>query len=165
MGFAGIRSLKEVVSLLQGTPEVQQLPQNVRDASKKLVDDHTDEIKLRSTFEAYLAMEGKEVEDAVRAFCLRVKDQGVKAFDQCTDISSQDRELLAEATGVLDEFNAGDGSIFVSLSVIIEHLRHILICSFFMNLMELKEGEGMYVGADGPHAWLKGDIVELMAVR
>jgi mannose-6-phosphate isomerase class I len=37
--------------------------------------------------------------------------------------------------------------------------------SFFMNLMELKKGEGMYVGADGPHAWLKGDIVELMAVR
>jgi mannose-6-phosphate isomerase len=34
-----------------------------------------------------------------------------------------------------------------------------------MNLMELKKGEGMYVGADGPHAWLKGDIVELMAVR
>jgi mannose-6-phosphate isomerase len=34
-----------------------------------------------------------------------------------------------------------------------------------MNLMELKKGEGMYVGADGPHAWLKGDIVELMATR
>jgi mannose-6-phosphate isomerase len=34
-----------------------------------------------------------------------------------------------------------------------------------MNLMELKKGEGMYVGADGPHAWLKGDIVELMAIR
>lgn len=34
-----------------------------------------------------------------------------------------------------------------------------------MNMMELKKGEGMYVGADGPHAWLKGDIVELMAIR
>jgi len=103
------------VSILQGTPEVQQLPQNVRDASKNLVEDHNDETKLRSTFEAYLAMEGKEVEDAVKAFCRRVKEQGVKAFDQCTDISSQDRKLLAEATGVLDEFNAGDVSIFVSL--------------------------------------------------
>ena len=40
-----------------------------------------------------------------------------------------------------------------------------LFSSFFMNLMELIKGEGMYVGADGPHAWLKGDIVELMAVR
>ncbi len=49
-----------------------------------------------------------------------------------------------------------------------------------MNLVELKKGEGMYVGADGIHAWLLGgtpaapslalppltlfpDIVELMA--
>ena len=115
LGFAGIRSLKEVVSLLQGTSEVQQLPKNVRDASRKLVEDHNDETELRSTFEAYLAMEGKEVEDAVKKFCRRVKQEGVKAFEQCTDISSQDRELLAEASEVLDEFNAGDGSIFVSL--------------------------------------------------
>jgi mannose-6-phosphate isomerase class I len=27
---------------------------------------------------------------------------------------------------------------------------------FLMNLVELKKGEGMYVGADGPHAWLSG---------
>jgi len=27
---------------------------------------------------------------------------------------------------------------------------------FFMNLMKLKKGEGIYVGADGPHAWLTG---------
>lgn len=25
-----------------------------------------------------------------------------------------------------------------------------------MNLVELKKGEGMYVGADAPHAWLSG---------
>lgn len=25
-----------------------------------------------------------------------------------------------------------------------------------MNLVELKKGEGMYVGADGIHAWLSG---------
>ena len=28
--------------------------------------------------------------------------------------------------------------------------------SLFLNLVELKRGEGMYVGADGPHAWLQG---------
>ena len=28
--------------------------------------------------------------------------------------------------------------------------------SLFMNLVELKKGEGIYVGADGPHAWLQG---------
>ena len=28
--------------------------------------------------------------------------------------------------------------------------------SFFLNLIELKKGEGMCVGADGPHAWVFG---------
>ncbi len=31
-----------------------------------------------------------------------------------------------------------------------------LTISFLMNLVELKKGEGMYVGADAPHAWLSG---------
>lgn len=26
----------------------------------------------------------------------------------------------------------------------------------FLNLIELKKDQGMYVGADGPHAWLEG---------
>lgn len=26
----------------------------------------------------------------------------------------------------------------------------------FLNLVELKKDQGMYVGADGPHAWLEG---------
>lgn len=35
--------------------------------------------------------------------------------------------------------------------------------SFFMNLVELKPGEAMYVQEDGLHAWLDGQIIELMA--
>jgi hypothetical protein len=35
--------------------------------------------------------------------------------------------------------------------------------SFFMNLVELKPGEAMYVAEDGLHAWLDGQIIELMA--
>lgn len=32
-----------------------------------------------------------------------------------------------------------------------------------MNLVELKPGEAMYVAEDGLHAWLDGQIIELMA--
>jgi hypothetical protein len=107
--------LKEVRSLLKGTPEVQQLPQNVQQATSDLIEDHNDETKLRSGFEAYLAMEGNEVETAVKKFCQRVKTEGVKAFEQCSDVSQEDKQRLVEATGILDEYNSGDGSIFVSL--------------------------------------------------
>ena len=107
--------MKEVRSILKGTPEVQQLPENVIKATRELIEDHKDEGKLRSGFEAFLAMEGDEVKTAVNKFCKRVKTDGVKAFDECSDISQEDRERLVEATGILDEFNSGDGSIFVSL--------------------------------------------------
>jgi len=35
--------------------------------------------------------------------------------------------------------------------------------SCFMSLLELKRGEGLYVGADGPHAWLTlGDSISIV---
>ena len=37
----------------------------------------------------------------------------------------------------------------------------MLVASLFMNLMQLKAGEGAYVPADEAHAWLEGTIVEL----
>jgi len=39
----------------------------------------------------------------------------------------------------------------------------VLVAPFFMNLIKLEPGEAIYVGADGCHAWLDGQIVELMA--
>lgn len=61
-------------------------------------------------------MEGFEVEKAVKAFCERVRKEGVDAWSQVgTEISTQDKKNLTEAVSILDEFNAGDGSIFVSL--------------------------------------------------
>lgn len=115
LGFAGIRSLEEVRSLLASTPELSRLPSDVRKAVGRLTGDIEDEGKLRAGFEAFISMEGAEVEEAVKAFCERVKKEGSKAFDNASTISQGDKERLAEATGILAEFNAGDGSIFVSL--------------------------------------------------
>lgn len=39
-----------------------------------------------------------------------------------------------------------------------EYYRVVADGRFLMNLVELKKGEGMYVGADGPHAWLCGGM-------
>lgn len=38
--------------------------------------------------------------------------------------------------------------------------RRLIPVSAFMNLVELKKGEGMYVVADGLHAWLQGGEAE-----
>lgn len=129
LGFAGIRPLVEIQSLLLSTPEIQQLPTPVKDSIKALITnpthgdkkgDVTDDNQLiRNGFEAFIAMEGGEVQRAVKAFCARVKKEGVEAWSQVgTEISSRDKENLTEAVGILDQYNAGDGSIFVSLYVL-----------------------------------------------
>lgn len=115
MGFAGIRSLKEVRSLLTGTPEISQLPSDVRAVVDDLVGDVEDEKKLRTGFEAFIAMEGSQVKQAVDNFCKRIKDEGADGFKGAPDVCDEDRERLAEATSILAEHNPGDGSIFVSL--------------------------------------------------
>lgn len=126
LGFAGIRPMHEIQSLLLSTPEIGQLPTKVKDSIKALITspqhgdkkgDVTDDNQLiRNGFEAFIAMEGDEVKKAVKAFCARVKKEGVDAWSQVgTEISSQDRKNLTEAVSILDEYNAGDGSIFVSL--------------------------------------------------
>ena len=126
LGFAGIRPINEIQSLLLSTPEISQLPTKVKESIKALITDPkhgdkkgdvtNDTQLIRNGFEAFIAMEGDEVEKAVKAFCARVKKEGVDAWSQVgTDISSQDKKNLTEAVSTLDEFNPGDGSIFVSL--------------------------------------------------
>lgn len=60
-------------------------------------------------------MKGKEVETAVKAFTARVQKEGVEVFKGLSKIGKEDKERLVEATGVLEEYNPGDGSILVAL--------------------------------------------------
>ncbi|KAL7420947.1 Mannose-6-phosphate isomerase [Cryptotrichosporon argae] len=38
-----------------------------------------------------------------------------------------------------------------------------VLCVFFLNVVELKRGEAAFLGANVPHAYIKGDIIECMA--
>lgn len=126
LGFAGIRPIVQIRSLVLSTPEISQLPAKVKESIKALITDpkHGDRVGdvtddnhlIRNAFEAFIAMEGPEVKKAVKAFCARVKKEGVDAWSQVgLEISTQDKKNMTEAVSILDEFNAGDGSIFVSL--------------------------------------------------
>ena len=39
-----------------------------------------------------------------------------------------------------------------------------LFCPFILNCMKLSPGEGFFMGADEPHAYISGDCVECMAL-
>lgn len=129
LGFAGIRPIKEIRSLLLSTPEIQQLPDNVKSAITAVVatpkfgdekgdpaGSEGDKPYIRSAFEAFISMEGPEVKKAVKAFCARVTKEGKDAWIPVgLDITEDDKRNLTEAVGILHEFNAGDGSILASM--------------------------------------------------
>ncbi|KAL7420591.1 Mannose-6-phosphate isomerase [Cryptotrichosporon argae] len=154
LGFAGFRPYETIRSFLLSTPEVALLPAQAKEAVKAFVGqaaDAPDVGQLRETWQCFLELEGDNVAKAVDQFCARVAKEGSDAFSPLgPELDTKERLALVDAVAILREYNKGEAAIFTSV--------------FFMNLMELKKGDGMYVGADGPHAWLSGDIVELMAI-
>lgn len=166
LGFAGFRPLSQACALLDSTPEIKSLPVSVVDAVDAFIaaphgsgsTDSPDWSNLRDVFEGFISMEGEQVEHAVNSFVERVEKDGPDAFGKKGEIEQDDKARLVEATRILNRYNRGDGSIFTSLSVVQCPLwrEAVLMCRLLMNLVELKRGEGMYVGADGPHAWLSG---------
>lgn len=126
LGFAGIRPMATIQALVLSTPEISLLPPKVKETIKALVSeteggdkigDVTNENTLiRNGFEAFIAMEGPEVEKAVKTFCARVKKEDVAAWSMLgMEISTREKQNMTEAVNILDQYNAGDGAIFASL--------------------------------------------------
>ncbi|ORX37362.1 putative mannose-6-phosphateisomerase [Kockovaella imperatae] len=148
-GFAHFRPLKEIQGLIDTVPELDDLSESVKKSLSTLKDGHgSSNSAIKDAWQAILNLFGQDkYSKVVNGFTKRVKSEGPSAFKDA--VSSNGAEDLAHACKILDEYNHGDVSIFATL--------------LFMNLVKLKKGEGIYVGADGPHAWLQGEIVELMA--
>ncbi|WVR04735.1 mannose-6-phosphate isomerase, class I [Kwoniella sp. DSM 27419] len=149
LGFASFRPYDQIAKFLSTVSEVESLPSDVRDKIQSFIEGQSAD-SLRPVWESFLKL--SDDESVVKAFTERVKKQGVEAFKDLTGegFSEKQKENLVKAVESSGKYYPGDGGLFSTL--------------FFLNLVELKKGEGMYVGADGPHAWLDGEIVELMAI-
>ncbi|WRT64651.1 mannose-6-phosphate isomerase, class I [Kwoniella shivajii] len=149
LGFASFRPYDQIISFLTTTPEINSLSSELQDKVKTFVSSPSGD-NLRPVWEAFLKL--SDDEKSVKEFTERVEKQGVEAFKEMKGegFSGKEKENLVEAVKSSGKYYPGDGGLFSTL--------------FFLNLIELQKGEGMYVGADGPHAWLEGEIVELMAL-
>ena len=119
LGFAGLRPLDQIQGLLESTPELKSLPASYQEQIKPLQSTSSpsgEEGKklLRSAFEAFISMDGPEVEKAVKTYTDRIAKEGAGAFGSA-GISKDDKERLVEASKILAKYNPGDGSIFASL--------------------------------------------------
>lgn len=163
LGFASFRPASQIRALLNATPEVQQLSASAVEAVKAVIggkreedgEDASNE-RVKRAWRAILECDGPEAKKAVEAFTDRVSKNGSDSFSRISEIESAEADNLVEAIKVLDEYNRGDAAIFASMWASLLDPAVKLMGSLFMNLVELKRGEGIYVRADGPHAWLRG---------
>jgi len=120
LGFAGIRPVAQSTALLS-VPEIKLLPDSAKEAVNNFLANPVsqggdgDWGNLRGVFEEFISMSGPMVEKAVNAFCDRVKRDGADALRDVSEVTQDDKARIAEATGILDQYNRGDGSIFASL--------------------------------------------------
>ncbi|OWT36573.1 mannose-6-phosphate isomerase, class I [Cryptococcus neoformans Bt1] len=146
LGFASFRPYDKIASLLKSLQEISLLPSSLQKSIESFISAPSAET-LQHTWEGFIKLGDNE--ESVKKFSDRVLGQGPKAFDG-VDIEDEDKNRLVRAVELGKKYNPGDAGLFSSL--------------LFLNLVELKKDQGMYVGADGPHAWLEGEIVELMAI-
>ncbi|OCF33883.1 mannose-6-phosphate isomerase, class I [Kwoniella heveanensis BCC8398] len=150
LGFASFRPYAQIVQFLTTIPEIKALSSSALQSSIETFISNPTGDTLRPVWEEFLKLSDNE--DSVKAFTERVKKEREDAFEGLVGegFSLKEKGNMVKAVVNSGHYYPGDGGLFSTL--------------FFLNLVELKKGEGMYVGADGPHAWLDGEIVELMAI-
>ncbi|KAI5941565.1 Mannose-6-phosphate isomerase [Manis javanica] len=142
-GLCGFRPVEEIVTFLTKVPEFQfligdsaatQLKQSMNRDSQTMAS------ALRSCFSHLMKSEKKVVVEQLNLLVKRISQQ-VTAGNKMEDIYG---ELLLQ----LHQQHPGDIGCFAV---------------YFLNLLTLKPGEAMFLEANVPHAYLKGDCVECMA--
>jgi len=108
---------------------------------KSITDALTVGTGLKGSDDDNLKRDGVDVDKSIEALLARVQREGSTVFAQ-SDLTAEQSERLVLALKKMQQYYKGDPASIVA--------------AFMMNLIELKPGEAIYVGADGVHAWLDG---------
>ncbi|XP_011855761.1 PREDICTED: mannose-6-phosphate isomerase isoform X2 [Mandrillus leucophaeus] len=142
-GLCGFRPVEEIVTFLKKVPEFQFLIGDEAATHLKQTMSHDSQAvasALQSCFSHLMKSEKKVVAEQLNLLVKRISQQ-VAAGNNMEDIFG---ELLLQ----LHQQYPGDIGCFAI---------------YFLNLLNLKPGEAMFLEANVPHAYLKGDCVECMA--
>ncbi|XP_052218643.1 mannose-6-phosphate isomerase-like isoform X2 [Dreissena polymorpha] len=141
-GLCGFRPVSEIADFVQNIPELRSVigEKNCETMLSSVNGDVSEEEAIRSCFSALMRQDRAVVESHLRALAARVK----KLANSGEDTSRFVGDVLLK----LDEEFPGDVGGFAV---------------YFLNVMRLKEGEAIYLGANLPHAYLSGDCMECMA--
>ncbi|XP_021027333.1 mannose-6-phosphate isomerase [Mus caroli] len=142
-GLCGFRPVEEIVTFMKKVPEFQLLIGDDATAQlKESVGGDTEAMAsaLRNCFSQLMKSEKKVVVEQLNLLVKRISQQ---VFDGNSTDDIYGKLLLQ-----LHQQHPGDIGCFAI---------------YFLNLLTLKPGEAMFLDANVPHAYLKGDCVECMA--
>lgn len=134
--MCGFRPTSEVRDFVKSVPEFRSL------LKKETIDvleskSTLDEVKLRTLFTDWMSASKADVQRAANNFVARTGDVAVSS------LSAAERLALR-----LNKTYPGDVGVFAP---------------FVLNYITMKPGDGIFLRANMPHSYLKGDIVECMA--
>ncbi|TBU32588.1 mannose-6-phosphate isomerase [Dichomitus squalens] len=143
-GFVGFRPLEEIKTYLE---HVRELTSAIGDPD--VITRFTQNPSKQTLKHVYgkLLKRGIEARNEVAAVIEKLADRINQ--QAAYDLGFPDSETLARLVVKVNAQYPGDVGV--------------LATTFFMNLVKLRKGEGIYIGADEVHAYLEGDIIECMA--
>ncbi|KIR62532.1 mannose-6-phosphate isomerase [Cryptococcus bacillisporus CA1873] len=94
---------------------------------------------LKQIFAALMSADKKLVEEAISKL--------IKRYKAKQDIRENEKDLVDLALRLNDQYPGDVG----------------VLCVFLLNVVELKRGEAAFLGANEPHAYIEGNIIECMA--
>lgn len=142
-GLCGFRPVEEIVTFMKKVPEFQLLIGDDATAQlKESVGGDTEAMAsaLRNCFSHLMKSEKKVVVEQLNLLVKRISQQ---VFD-----GNNMEDIYGKLLLQLHQQHPGDIGCFAI---------------YFLNLLTLKPGEAMFLDANVPHAYLKGDCVECMA--
>ncbi|PWN40809.1 hypothetical protein IE81DRAFT_331365 [Ceraceosorus guamensis] len=150
-GFCGFRPLKEMATYLDAVPEFQRV------------------VNAPSAFAAELAYKASdsagtsedEARDWVRGIFSRLMNAQATTYKSAVmDLAARYRAALQD--GVELEVDKDLAGLLVTLNE--QYPGDVgVLCAFVLNVVDLQPGQALFLGANEPHAYIKGDIVECMA--
>lgn len=158
-GFCGFRPVREVLEFVEAVPELKQVLKvddtlrtqlkSAADAQDALwagqaSDDAQSRVHdaLRAAFGALMRADAALYEPLVSSIAQRYR--AARSAQTPLEVSDEVAELVAR----LDTQFPRDIGVF---------------CTFFLNIVHLVPGQALFLGADEPHAYLSGHILECMA--
>ena len=150
-GFCGFRPLKETVALLNEVPEFkgivappEELLRELAAATAKATPDEEAEKKLlRDIFGRLMKASDASVAQYTAKLAKRYESGGDSSISEL----ERSYSLPALCLSLQSQF-PNDVGIF---------------CAFLLNHLSLSPGQALFLGANEPHAYLQGEIVECMA--